>query len=235
MDRLKHIGSRIKLYRKHQNLTLEELAYMIHKSTSTLWKYESGSVSIDILTLSDIAVALGVEISQLTDFRTDIASTASENNANFFMRHKRLYVYNLFSPWKDPLHGVMEITGNSNEAGTRHVVMCVDKRKESDLSDPLFIYTGTISSDNTFAFMEMQNASGMKDKLYILAKSPYWMRNMTRGMILSISQTYGCPSAGSMIFSTEKLELNDDLLEELSITDDQTMEMLLRTNLLLTL
>ena len=75
----------------------------------------------------------------------------------------------------------------------------------------------------------------MNDRMYILAKSPYWMRNMARGMILSISQTYGCPSAGSMLFSTEKLEMNDQLLEELSITDDQTMEFLKKTNLLLTL
>ncbi len=235
MDKLKHIGSRIKLFRKHQNLTLEELAYMIHKSTSTLCKYENGSVSIDILTLSDIASALGVEISQLTDFRTEVSAAASDNSSNFFMRHKRFYVYNLFAPWKDPLHGVMEVTSNLDETGAKHVVMYVDQNKESDFSDPLFIYTGTLSGDNTFAFMEMQNASGMNDRLYILAKSPYWMRNKAKGMILSISQTYGCPSAGSMLFSTEKLELNDALLEELSITDDQTMELLLKTNLLLTL
>lgn len=235
MDRLKHIGSRIKLYRKHQNLTLEELAYMIHKSTSTLWKYENGGVSIDILTLSDIANALGVEISQLTDFRAESYSAAPDNSSNFFMRHNRLYVYNLFTPWKDPLHGVMEISSNPDETGTRHTVMYVDRRWDSDLTDPLFIYTGTISGDNTFAFIETVNASGMNDRMYILAKSPYWMRNMARGMILSISQTYGCPSAGSMLFSTEKLEMNDQLLEELSITDDQTMEFLKKTNLLLTL
>lgn len=235
MNRLEHIGSRIRLFRKHQNLTLEELAYMVHKSPSTLCKYEKGSVSIDILTLSDIAGALGIEISQLTDFRTEAPSVAPDNSSNFFMRHNRFYVYNLFSQWKELLHGIMEITSNPDENGARHAVLYVDSRNDSDLSDPLFIYTGTISGDNTFAFIEMQNASGMNDKLYIMAKSPYWMRNEARGMILSISQTYGCPSAGSMLFSTEKRVINSDLLEELSITDDHTMELLRKTNLLLTL
>lgn len=235
MDRLKHIGSRIKLFRKHQNLTLEELAYMIHKSTSTLCKYENGSVNIDVLTLSDIAGALGIEISQLTDFRTESPAAVPDNSSNFFMRHKRFYVYNLFSPWKDPMHGVMEITSNPDENGARHAVLYIDRMSDSDFTDPLFVYTGTLTGDNTFAFMEMQNASGMNDKLYILAKSPYWMRNKAKGMVLSISQTYGCPSAGTLIFSTEKLELNSVLLEELSITDDQTMDLLYKTNLLLTL
>ena len=66
MEILEHVGERIRLFRKHQNLTLEELAYIIHKSPSTLCKYERGSVNIDILTLSEIANALDVDISHLT-------------------------------------------------------------------------------------------------------------------------------------------------------------------------
>lgn len=58
MSKLEHIGARIRLFRKHRNLTLEELAYLVHKSPSTICKYESGSVNIDILALSEIAEAL---------------------------------------------------------------------------------------------------------------------------------------------------------------------------------
>ena len=46
MNKLEHIGARIRLFRKHQNLTLEELAYMVHKSPSTICKYENGSVNL---------------------------------------------------------------------------------------------------------------------------------------------------------------------------------------------
>lgn len=95
MDKLAHIGARIKLFRKHQNLTLEELAYMVHKSPSTICKYENGRINIDILTLSEIANAMEIEISQLTDFPAERTKPAVRNTANFFRRHNRFHVYNL--------------------------------------------------------------------------------------------------------------------------------------------
>lgn len=37
-----HVGSRIRFYRKLKNMTQDQLAAAIHKSESTLSKYESG-------------------------------------------------------------------------------------------------------------------------------------------------------------------------------------------------
>ncbi|MBR1442490.1 MAG: helix-turn-helix transcriptional regulator [Firmicutes bacterium] len=62
-----HVGSKIKLYRKNNGLSINELASLIHKSKSTLSKYENGLISIDIETLYDISKVLHVNLSGLVE------------------------------------------------------------------------------------------------------------------------------------------------------------------------
>ena len=45
------IGKKIRIYRKKQKMTLDELAAVIYKSKATVSKYEKGEISIDISTL----------------------------------------------------------------------------------------------------------------------------------------------------------------------------------------
>ena len=60
-----YVGTRIKHFRKAQNLTIEDLARIINKSKSAVSKYENGQISIDIETLKDIADALKINVSQI--------------------------------------------------------------------------------------------------------------------------------------------------------------------------
>lgn len=65
---LEHTGKRIRFYRRLKKLSQDELATAIHKSESTLSKYERGTIAIDIATLLDIARVLNVSISELVNF-----------------------------------------------------------------------------------------------------------------------------------------------------------------------
>lgn len=232
MDKLEHIGSRIRLFRKHQNLTLEELAYIVHKSPSTLCKYENGSVNIDILTLSEIADALGIGINQLTDFKTEKVVRSDRSSSNFFRRHTKLYVYHLYSHQQDILVGVMDITRGAKDSNEDNVALYMSFGEEVDLNDPLFIYTGTMTCDDTFAYFTLDNAAGTKDRMYMIAKSPHWMKNQVKGLALSVSSLYGCPSGIIMKFSAEKLEINDALYNDLRVTSDVILDFADRANLI---
>ena len=44
-DITKQVGLRIKYYRKHRNLSLEQLALKINRSKSAISKYENGNIS----------------------------------------------------------------------------------------------------------------------------------------------------------------------------------------------
>ncbi len=65
----RHIGCRIRQFRKMQGLTLQQMADQLKKSKATMSKYESGDIILDVETLSSIADLLQVGINQLTDFR----------------------------------------------------------------------------------------------------------------------------------------------------------------------
>lgn len=58
MDINQKVGELIRKYRNANHLSLEELAQKIHKSKSSMSKYEQGFVKIDLQTLDEIACAL---------------------------------------------------------------------------------------------------------------------------------------------------------------------------------
>ena len=73
------IGSRIRLYRQAKNISLSELSERIHKSKSTLSKYENGEISMDVETLFDVANALGIAPTQLVNVSEDKKEPQKDN------------------------------------------------------------------------------------------------------------------------------------------------------------
>ncbi|MCX0380705.1 helix-turn-helix domain-containing protein [Clostridium perfringens] len=61
------IGERILRLRRHNQLTQKQLAEKLNLSTSTITKYEKGSLEPNIKTLKEIALALNVNVSTLID------------------------------------------------------------------------------------------------------------------------------------------------------------------------
>ena len=66
-----HVGKRINLYSKKQNLTLQQVAYLMGKTPSTISKYEKGAISIDIGSLYQLAEILNVNAEQLLDYQPE--------------------------------------------------------------------------------------------------------------------------------------------------------------------
>lgn len=61
------IGENIKMYRNKKGLTQPELGKLIHKSESSIRKYESGNVTPSIDILNKLADELGVSINDLVE------------------------------------------------------------------------------------------------------------------------------------------------------------------------
>lgn len=87
---LQHVGCQIKMFRKIKKLTIDELAKMINKSKSTVSKYESGEIAIDIITLYDIARALNINIINLIDYEENIKT---EEEHDHLWQAKHFYMY----------------------------------------------------------------------------------------------------------------------------------------------
>ena len=87
---LEYIGNQIKMFRKIKKMTIEELAKMINKSKSTVSKYESGEITIDIVTLFDISRALNINIINLIDYEDE---KDIDDVQTYFWQTRHLYMY----------------------------------------------------------------------------------------------------------------------------------------------
>ena len=65
MTLTEEIGAKIKYYRKKRGMKIVELAALLHKTGATVSKYESGQIAMDVVTLYEVAAALGVPRSQV--------------------------------------------------------------------------------------------------------------------------------------------------------------------------
>ena len=93
-DLTEHIGQRIRLYRRNKGLTLEALAERIHKSKSSVSKYESGDIAVDIETLYEIASALDLDLWRLLDMDQPHRSPfPTQIPTGFFARVNHFYMY----------------------------------------------------------------------------------------------------------------------------------------------
>lgn len=71
LDINSEIGAKIRMYRKIKNMTLEELSKKIYKSKSTICKYESGQIQIDVESLYAIADAFEINVEKLLFYRDE--------------------------------------------------------------------------------------------------------------------------------------------------------------------
>ena len=134
-----HIGQRIRLYRKNKQLTLEQFAAQLHKSKSTVSKYECGEISIDIETLYEIADALQISIRQLLD-RVEPHTGAPLMPRGFFAKSPRLYVYYLNKNSSRIVAGVLEITQEAKDDYTS--VFYADNKDYDNLFQCRHLYFG---------------------------------------------------------------------------------------------
>ena len=59
------LGNKIREYRKAQNISIEELGNIIGKSKTTVARYETGEIVIDIITAMEICNALNIDLNDI--------------------------------------------------------------------------------------------------------------------------------------------------------------------------
>lgn len=228
-----HVGQRIRMYRKRRNLSMEQLAYMIDKTTSTISKYEKGQISIDIASLNAISHALNVSIDLLTDYTKEARTTNVATSAKgFFSMYDTFYMYQYFAPMKKLINSLIQIVPNEL-TGENNINMYYDISDFNDYSTSNFIYKGDITYFDSFVTIHVNNRLDIKDDVFFYIKSPLWIRSSTTGFMLSFSQTMGMPSLAKVVFSSTPLEDEELLKKALDINTKEIKEMMKKTNCVL--
>lgn len=90
----KQIGAMVRSYRRARRLSLDQLAKNINKSKSTVAKYETGEINIDIDTLYDICLSLNIPIeSLLVPLQKHTEKPTAYFRLPAFFEQRCLYIY----------------------------------------------------------------------------------------------------------------------------------------------
>ena len=216
-----HIGARIRSYRKKRNLTLQQLADMIHKSRASVSKYEVGEITLDVETLYDISIALDVNMNQLTDYRKVSEPTPplpiNHTTHSPFYQATQLYFYFYDGRYKRLKDGVIHIYKTDDPSGICDASLSITSVSSSGRSSEIR-YTGKVVYSDMlirFSFVNQYN-SLEEDLLYIF--NPLELRDFTEGLLCGISSADLMPCAFKCLVTLNPQEPSDALKQNLLIT-----------------
>lgn len=225
-----HVGNRIRLYRKKSGYTLLEFSHMIHRSVSAISKYETGMVSIDIDTLYEIAEALEVSVAQLLDYTPQVKQKEKDQGSkNFFKKTNFYYMYQ-YSGFDRRTHKcIIEII--PEDEGDDTVMLYYGAKSTEDYTKCDFLYRGKITYNETYAHIHAANPYNDADTVSIYAKALATQRSTaTPGLILTLADSLHNPYAAKVVISTVPKEPDAKLLNELMISDRDTLAEIKKSN-----
>lgn len=228
-----HVGSQIRFFRKLRGFTLKDFAAQLNKSVSTISKYESGDISIDVITLSEVAAALEVTIEQLLPpnyIDTSIKSKDSIyslDNRHFFAQKNIYYMYYSFTSSRKSQNkgitvSVIEIRRNRN-APDEAFLYSDCETPEVNYRKSKYVYHGNILYYDFVVYFFLENVYHESCWDYICAKVPFKHTDTTTGLYTGLSESLRNPGVTKVIISTTLLEPTEELLKELDITEKDTI------------
>ena len=215
-----HIGRRIRSIRKAQGLTLQQMAEKIHKSRASVSKYETGEITLDVETLYDIAAALDVDVSRLTDYRPERAAAPlpeqNQLSKSPFFQASRLYFYFYDGRYNRLKDGVINIYQN-DRSGQYEASLSISAVTPTGRSSEIY-YTGKVVYSDMlirFSFVNQYNTLE-EDLLYIF--NPLELRDFTEGLLCGISSADLMPCAFKCLVTLTPQEPTEELKQHLLIT-----------------
>lgn len=216
-----HIGKQIRMYRKVQGLTLQQLANLIHKSRASMSKYETGEITLDVETLHDISNALHVSMNQLMDYQKEpelpeISEPVTGNRSPFF-EARRLYFYFYDGRYNRLKDGIIDIYPSKDHPDDYNASLSINAVTPHGRSSANY-YTGKVVYSDMlirFSFVNQYNKLE-EDLLYIF--NPLEIRDFTEGLLCGISSADLMPCAFKCLVTLAPQEPSEELHKQLLIT-----------------
>jgi transcriptional regulator with XRE-family HTH domain len=217
-DLTRHIGGRIRLYRKNKNMSIENLAQRIQKSKATISKYEKGDISIDIETLSGIASVLNVSLGQLTDYQSGAPVTPSAIPRGLFSNGE-LYLYYYDGRSGKLIRGFLQIRPDMH-TGQKPVTMYMGVDSFAHYTKCKYLYSGSIDINDAVTNLLLHNQANGIERINIFATNPLDNPIAIFALLTGMSGKPFMPMAVRCILSSQVLPEDDELVESLTISRD---------------
>ncbi|MBQ2911103.1 MAG: helix-turn-helix transcriptional regulator [Clostridia bacterium] len=208
------IGSRIRLYRQAKKISLSELSERIHKSKSTLSKYENGEISMDIETLFEISQALGISPTQLVT----VPSETKEKKKSEISGVRRKYMYIFDGKTNKINHSVLEIYENGEEH--QPVTLFYNTPSFDKYDKCKSLYYGTVYEHDYVTNYSLQNQSNDMESVFMCTVKPFELSERRIGLISGISARNLLPVCCKFVLADTILKEDDELKSTLMLSKE---------------
>lgn len=214
------IGKRIRNYRKKQNMSQEELAKRICKAKSTLSKYEKGEISLDIVTLYELAGILQVHVEQLLycpPMRTMI--TSRNYDPAFFSEVSQFYSY-LFDGRNNQLIRCVFDVLSETEENHYKIMMYMNFENFDSYQNCENTYWGYMEHYDSLTNIMLTNQDSPIEKASAHILASYLSTDKKWGLFNGISSRPMMPIAVKMLFSKTHLKEDMKLIDSLKVSKE---------------
>lgn len=213
------IGKRIRSFRKSRKMTMDELSGIIHKSKSTISKYEKGEIPVDVETLYEIADALDIHAEQLLwtpapkILPTDTAAPA------FFNGVSQFYSYLYDGRSNSLIRCVFDVLSRADD-GQYRVTMYMNFKDYANYQKCENTYWGYMEHFDAITNIQLTNQDTPMEKASIKILASFLPSDTKWGLFCGFSSRPMMPIAIKMLLSTTKLPEDQQLIRMLKVSKD---------------
>lgn len=214
-----HIGKKMRTFRKNRKITLEELAEMIHKSKSTISKYEKGEIAVDIETLYEIAGVLEVHVEQLLWCPPARAVMTSARTPAFFDGISQFFSYIYDGRSSSLIRCVYDVLAPA-ENDQYKIMMYMNFRDYENYQKCENTYWGYIEHFDAITNIQLTNQDMPMEKASVKILASSLTADTKWGLFCGFSSRPMMPIATKTLFSRHRLTEDAELIRQLKISRD---------------
>lgn len=216
----REIGLRIRNFRKSRHMTLDQLSSLVCKNKSTLSKYETGEIVLDIETIYEIARALGIHVEQLLYCTPDrVSIQPSGPRPAFFSGLSQFYSYYYDGRINRIIPCVFDVLLQSEDSRYK-IMMYTNFQDYASYQNCETTYWGYMEHYDAITNVILTNQDSPMEKAHGQILATYMNSDTKWGLFTGLSARPMMPVALKMLFSKKRLPEDEALLQMLKITKE---------------
>lgn len=218
MDINEQVGKNIKKYRLAYRMTLEELAARIHKSKSTMSKYEKGIISLDVTTLEEIAKVFKISTAQLLAVPAENLQSVNPGHEKGAFVDKQ-YMYSYDGRSKRIFKSVLE-RYRMDDPTKLEINLFYDVQDITNWGDCNALYAGYLKRYEFIENYTLQNQNNPTERVLINCINSLGRTHKKIGLLSGLSYKTMLPVSMKVMMSATVLKEDQDLVSSLLLTKE---------------
>ncbi|HBA63310.1 MAG TPA: hypothetical protein DCZ20_05585 [Lachnospiraceae bacterium] len=223
----KTVGNNIRKYRTAYNMTLKELSEKLHKSISTVSKYEKGDISLDLPTFIELARILNVSPELLLG--DEAASVKKEHS--YSAASTRLYMYTYDSQNKCVVQSVIEQYPSTTQSNLYRAQLFNDVEDTGNPGNCGGLYVGEYMKEGFIGTYILRNQISSSEHVMISCVTNLVNPNQQLGLVSGLSNYTMLPVTFKAILSSTEMT-NKEMLSNALLFSKEDFKMMKKINYL---